>query len=304
MTNVVPRLSRLLLVLAPVLWMIVGTAASDAAPFQIQPEDPVGVYAYVSRVELEPATGEPERLRVWGSLSVAVPGDPGSYHVPEVGHLYFELPPGDPAAAVREWRELMRLGAPGFRQRNRNGALIRGKVAFGRRGAHVRVRTMDEAAGEPDVYLAGNGVSLVPLYTPPPGARQFWSAPKPMSRIHYALVDRVVLEPATGPPERMQVWGSFVLGQDAGSYAERQRGYLYLTLPRDRRSAHEIWSSAAGTGHVLKFFFVKYHRLDLRLRPTDEAPQAPDAYTPIWDDVYRVRSDSAYAPIQSLLSLH
>ena len=48
----------------------------------------------------------------------------------------------------------------------------------------------------------------------------------------YAVVDKVVLEPSTGPADHIQVWGVFALAQPGGGdvYAPPQRGYMSFTL--------------------------------------------------------------------------
>src|SRR5262245_48707391 len=50
-----------------------------------------------------------------------------------------------------------------------------------------------------------------------------------LSGIH-AVIEKVVFEPNEGAPERVQIWGAFVLAT-AGPAAPPQRGYLYLGLP-------------------------------------------------------------------------
>ena len=48
----------------------------------------------------------------------------------------------------------------------------------------------------------------------------------------YARIDKVVLEPNSDSPERIQVWGVFALAQPgtADSYSPPTRGYMYFTL--------------------------------------------------------------------------
>jgi hypothetical protein len=200
-----------------------------------------------------------------GNFAVAVPDEPASYHVAELGYLYFELP-ADPEDALREWRELARLAADDFRQPNRLGAMIRARAFFGGRGMTARVRTANEEPASPDTYRAGSGVALVPSDTTAPAAVSLWQAPKPMSRVNYARVDRVVLEPTAAAPERMQVWGAFAMGGELSSYAPPERGYLYLTLPVDRPGTHAAWTQAADAGQILKFLIVEYHKLDAPAR--------------------------------------
>jgi hypothetical protein len=85
----------------------------------------------------------------------------------------------------------------------------------------------------------------------------------------YGVIDRVVLEPAEGTPERIQLWGVFAVARtfeiengqiksiDMGSFRPPQRGYLYYTVNRsDELATREDWktlSALAGTGQPVAF---------------------------------------------------
>src|SRR6185295_11515371 len=70
--------------------------------------DPVGVYARVDRVVLEPNSDAPQTIQVWGVFAMARPGDPNEYLPPARGYLYFSLP-GDARAARAEWSDLSQV---------------------------------------------------------------------------------------------------------------------------------------------------------------------------------------------------
>ena len=119
----------------------------------------------------------------------------------------------------------------------------------------------------------------------------------------YALIDKVVLEPNAEHPEQIQIWGAFAVAkvEDRNSYESPQRGYLYYTLPAGKEDlARREWAdfkAVAGTRQVVAFGnrFQK-----LRLRKTDEKPGGPDVYV-VGMGVVKVRSDTDYGPIKSLL---
>ena len=48
----------------------------------------------------------------------------------------------------------------------------------------------------------------------------------------YAIVDKVVFEPDEKSPERIRIWGVFVVPvlMSSGHYKEPQRGYLYFRI--------------------------------------------------------------------------
>src|SRR6266496_3444898 len=69
----------------------------------------------------------------------------------------------------------------------------------------------------------------------------------------FARIDKVVFEPASGAPERIQIWGAFALaGTEGGSvYKPAERGYLYFSLKAGKEDVcRKEWAdlkSIAGT---------------------------------------------------------
>ena len=110
-----------------------------------------------------------------------------------------------------------------------------------------------------------------------------------LSGIH-AVVEKVVFEPSEAAPERVQIWGAFIIlgGREIPTPT---RGYLYLALPAvamycstcpspetANESAKKEWAdlkSVAGTGQGVAF---GYRFFQGRLRSASEKPQAPDRY--------------------------
>lgn len=107
----------------------------------------------------------------------------------------------------------------------------------------------------------------------------------------YAVVDKVVLEPADGPAQRVQIWGAFALSdrKSGSTYGPAQRGYLYYTCPQGKESVCRAeWTdlkSIAGTNTGAGFG----HRYEPtgRIRKADEKPSTPDIY-PIQNGIVRV----------------
>jgi hypothetical protein len=107
-----------------------------------------------------------------------------------------------------------------------------------------------------------------------------------LSGIH-AVIEKVVFEPSEAAPERVQIWGAFIIL----SGTTPTRGYLYLGLPAmamycptcpSPENANEFakkeWAdlkSVAGTGQGVAF---GYRFFQGRLRPLSEKPQSPDRY--------------------------
>jgi hypothetical protein len=108
----------------------------------------------------------------------------------------------------------------------------------------------------------------------------------------YALVDKVVLEPNDSAPERIQIWGTFMLadGKRGDGLLAPQRGYMYFTLPstpqataNQQSAAKAEWNDlkkVAGTGKPVGFG-SRYSPSESvgRVRKPGEKPQSPDFYT-------------------------
>jgi hypothetical protein len=75
----------------------------------------------------------------------------------------------------------------------------------------------------------------------------------------YGIVDKVVFEPDGSSPERIQIWGLFVVPVpiSSGLYQAPQRGVLYFSVPPDRTEiARKEWvelERLAGSGQILGF---------------------------------------------------
>jgi hypothetical protein len=118
----------------------------------------------------------------------------------------------------------------------------------------------------------------------------------------YARVDKVVLEPNTDSPRMIQVWGVFAMAKpdDRNDYLAPVRGYLYLSLAGDGRIVRAEWEDlkqVAGTGQIVAF--GSRYELRARLRPADERPASPDAYS-VNFGLTKVRGRTDYAPIRAL----
>ncbi len=118
----------------------------------------------------------------------------------------------------------------------------------------------------------------------------------------YALVDKVVLEPNEQSPERIQVWGVFILskGESGGSYEAPMRGYMYFSLPKEKvELAKTEWADLkkiAGTGQCVGFGSrSEPERQRRKVRRKQDKPELPDIFplgiglTKLPDDHYQVR---------------
>lgn len=120
----------------------------------------------------------------------------------------------------------------------------------------------------------------------------------------YCLPDKVVLGPSRSQPERIQIWGAFLVADRAtpDAYLPVERGYLYYSCPSGRETTCRIeWSdleSAAGKG--LAVGFGSRFLANGRVRASTEAIGSPDPY-PMQFGVVRLGSDQHAAALLAAL---
>jgi hypothetical protein len=119
----------------------------------------------------------------------------------------------------------------------------------------------------------------------------------------YARVDKVVFEPNTAAPERIQIWGAFALAskENRFDYDTAQRGYLYYSLkPGKEEVCRKEWAdlkAIAGTGQIIGF---GGRTQPSRLRKAADKPADPDVY-PVDRGLTKVRDSlDGYKPIREL----
>jgi hypothetical protein len=127
-----------------------------AAPAPLS--DPIGVFALVDRVVLEPNAENPTAIQIWGVFALAVPTDRNAYNPAQRGYLYYSLNSTNPRATRAEWSDMRAAAGTGQ------------ALGFGSRFEPMgRVRRASEAPASPDNYPLGFG--LVKVTTGAPGAR-------------------------------------------------------------------------------------------------------------------------------------
>ena len=123
----------------------------------------------------------------------------------------------------------------------------------------------------------------------------------------YAKIDKIVVEPATGPAERVQVWGTFALMKEGEGfhYTEPGPGYLYYTLPQGKEAnCREEWNElkrAAGKGEVVAFGHCHAPKDAGSVRQAREKPRAPDVYPIGSVDIIRP-GEANEPPVKALLA--
>src|SRR5687767_10915960 len=100
----------------------------------------------------------------------------------------------------------------------------------------------------------------------------------------YARIDKVVLEPNGTSPQRIQIWGVFVVAPRGGDFERAQRGYLYYSIdPAKPEVSFTEWAdlkAVAGTDQTIGFGSRRVS--NGRVRKADEKPESPDKYPIGW----------------------
>lgn len=116
----------------------------------------------------------------------------------------------------------------------------------------------------------------------------------------YAVVEKVVFEPADAAPQRIQIWGAFALSdQKSGSnYGPAQRGYLYYACPSGQETVcRREWEDLkAVAGKDTGVGFGARYKDTGRIRKAAEKPALPDVY-PIERGVMRLSAGHGSLPV-------
>jgi hypothetical protein len=153
--------------LAKPLALMALVAVTAAAPSP--KSDPVGIYAIIDRVVLEPDAGNAKTIQIWGvfAISEAKPGD--TYKPIERGYLYYSVNASNERATLAEWADLKAVA--GKNQPVGFGAKYKGL-------GHLR--HANEAPANPETYPLGIGLmKVLDQYSGPDIVRQLQAAHAP-----------------------------------------------------------------------------------------------------------------------------
>jgi hypothetical protein len=128
------------ILLAAVVGLLAWAGAARAS-------DPVGIYALVEKVVLEPKDDKAERAQVWGVFRFAVKNSGDEYSAPVYGHIDYGLAPGKTDDTRREWADLKKIAGTGQ------------AVAFASRyGAKGTLRKASEKSDKHEAYPIADGL--------------------------------------------------------------------------------------------------------------------------------------------------
>jgi hypothetical protein len=75
--------------------------------------DPIGAYALIDKVVLEPNAEAPERVQVWGAFTFAKQRTIDGYTAPARGYLYYRAVKGKEDICRKEWKDMKKIAGTG-----------------------------------------------------------------------------------------------------------------------------------------------------------------------------------------------
>ncbi len=127
--------------------LVILSAACIGWAVSLQASDPVGVYAVVEKVVLEPSDAAPQRIQLWGAFSIAEKDNADNYGPAQRGYLYYSCPAGQESVCRSEWADLKSVAGKNT------------GVGFGGRYKDSgRIRKADEKVASPDSYPIQMGI--------------------------------------------------------------------------------------------------------------------------------------------------
>src|SRR5882672_87828 len=92
--------------------LLLGALLLAAGTLPVLASDPVGLYAFVDKVVLEPNNTAPERVQIWGGFALAQGG--GDKYAPaQRGYMYFKLKQDKETLCRNEWADLKSVAGTG-----------------------------------------------------------------------------------------------------------------------------------------------------------------------------------------------
>ena len=132
-----------------VSFLIVTFALLILSSARVRASDPIGIYALVDKVVLEPNETSPERIQIWGAFALAE-GNGDAYKSAERGYLYYKLVPEKANICRNEWSDLKAVAG--------SGQIVSFAARYQEKGALRKAGVKPE---NPDKYPVAMGVHKV-----------------------------------------------------------------------------------------------------------------------------------------------
>jgi|SRR5579884_1765885 len=146
----------------------------------VRASDPIGAYALIDKVVLEPNEQAPTRIQVWGAFTFAEETNGETYAEPVRGYLYYRVVQGKEEVCRKEWADMKKLAG--------TGAVI-GMGSRFNRAALGAVHRGSEKAEKADAYPLGMGLVRVRRGTEYPPIQKLITLPAPATPADGATIN-------------------------------------------------------------------------------------------------------------------
>lgn len=161
-----------------ITWATVLLALAGQTPARAS--DPIGAYALIDKVVLEPNAEAPMRIQVWGAFTFANESDGDTYSAPMRGYLYYRVVKGKEDVCRKEWADMKRIAGTGE---------VIGMGSRFNRAALGAVRRASDKAENSDTYPLGMGLVRVRRGTDYPPIQNLITLPAPATPADGATID-------------------------------------------------------------------------------------------------------------------
>ncbi len=142
--------------------------------------DPIGAYALIDKVVLEPNEQAPTRIQVWGAFTFAKETNNDTYAEPVRGYLYYHAVKDKEEVCRKEWTDMKKIAGTGT------------VIGMGSRfnlAALGAVHRASEKAEKADPYPLGMGLVRVRRGTEYPPIQKLITLPAPATPADGAAID-------------------------------------------------------------------------------------------------------------------
>ena len=127
--------------------LVILSAAWVLTTVTLRASDPVGVYAIVEKVVLEPSDANAQRIQIWGAFALSDGKMGNGYQAAQRGYLYYTCPQGQDTVCRNEWSDIKSVAGKSE------------PIGLGGRFKTMgRIRKADDKPVSPDMYPIQMGV--------------------------------------------------------------------------------------------------------------------------------------------------
>jgi hypothetical protein len=161
-----------------IAWAAVLLALAWQTPARAS--DPIGAYALIDKVVLEPNEQAPTHIQVWGAFTFAAAESGDTYTRPVRGYLYYHAVDGKENICRKEWKDMKKIAGTGR---------VIGLGSRYNRAALGAIRRTSDKVEKSDLYPLGMGLVRVRRGTDYRPIQNLVTLPAPTTPADGATID-------------------------------------------------------------------------------------------------------------------